>query len=122
MENLELYISFILTSITLLSTTITFLMKFIKNKKLNKILFGLKKVSDAIIPYIEEAETFIHYTGEEKKAYVITRTKELMIKNKITIDDKLINDTIEELVSLSKKVNNKQINHKELKKLNEGGI
>lgn len=105
------YLTLIITIIGLLTSTITFLLKYIKNTKIKKRLESLNQITNAIIPYIEEAEKYINYSGKEKKAYVITRIKEEMINSKINIEETLLDDKVEELVQLTKQVNyNKPVN------------
>lgn len=120
MEDLELYISLAGTILGLLITTFTFLSKFIKNAKAKKVAQELIKITQEIIPFIEEAETFIHYTGTEKKAYVMTKATQFVINNKMKVEPEKISNAIEELVSLTKKVNTTSTrSSKELKKLYE---
>ncbi|QVK16928.1 hypothetical protein KHQ81_08445 [Mycoplasmatota bacterium] len=105
MKDLELYLSLAGTSLGLLITIITFILKFIKNTKAKKAAQTLLKIRSAIFPFIEEAETFIHYTGKEKKAYVMTNITQLMINQKMNVNQDKISEIIEDLVSLTKKVN-----------------
>ncbi|MDE6677254.1 MAG: hypothetical protein K2K12_06065 [Clostridia bacterium] len=105
MENLELILSIAGTALGLLVTTITFLSKFIRNTKAKLALENVVKIGNAIIPYIEEAEKFTHYSGEEKKQFVITKANQFAIKNNIAFDEKAVSIKIEELVSLTKQVN-----------------
>lgn len=119
MKDLQLYLSIIGTSLGLLITTITFLLKFIKSSRGKKAAQTVLKVTSEIIPLIEEAETFINYTGKEKKAYVTTKIIQLVNNLKITIEQEKISEIIEDLVSLTKKVNAISRSTKELQRLND---
>ena len=105
MEDLELYLSIAATIFGLLVSTLTFLTKFIKCAKAKRIAEELLQITQDIIPFIEEAEKFIHYTGKEKKAYVMTKATQLVINNKMKVNQEKISSTIDELVSLTKQVN-----------------
>ena len=54
---------------------------------------------------MEIAEQFTNYSGEEKKEYVMTRVNQFALENKIKFDSEAVNEKIEELIGLSKKVN-----------------
>ena len=105
MENLEIILSIAATAIGLLVTTITFLVKFIKNGKLKRAAEHIVKIGNAIVPYIEQAEKFIGYSGEEKKEYVMTKANQFAIEKGIDFDANAVSNKIEELVSLTKQVN-----------------
>ncbi len=105
MENLNIIISMAGTALGLLVTTITFLSKFIKSAKAKKITENLASIGSIILPYIEEAETFLHFSGEEKKQFVMTKANQYAIENGIKFDSIAVSAKIEELVSLTKKVN-----------------
>lgn len=107
MENLEIILSIAGTAVGLLITTVTFLLKFINNAKAKKILEGVAKIGNAVLPYIKEAETFVNYSGIEKKEYVMTKANQFAIDNGIDFDFDLVSDKIEELVLLTKKVNSR---------------
>ena len=118
MENIELYLSVAATIIGLLISTVTFLTKFLKNAKAKKVAQSILKISNDILPLIEEAENFTHYTGKEKKAYVITKVMQLVTKNKYKISEDMIGEKIDELVELTRNVNTNR-SSKELSKLHE---
>ena len=105
MENLEIIISMASAALGLLITTVTFLSKFVTNAKAKKAMENIVKIGNAVIPYIEEAEGFIHYSGEEKKQFVLTKANRFAIENNIKFDEQAVSEKIEELVSLSKQVN-----------------
>lgn len=105
MENLNIILSISGTALGLLITTITFFSQFIKSVKAKKFTENITKIGNVILPYIEEAETFLNFTGEEKKQYVMTKANQYAIENGIKFDAAAVNAKIEELVSLTKKVN-----------------
>lgn len=108
MENFELIVSLAGAALGLFITTATFLAKFVKNAKLKKAAEQTIEICNAILPYIEEAETFVNYSGEEKKAYVMTKVNQYAIKNGISFDKELVDNEIEEMVKLSKEVNSRE--------------
>ena len=105
MENLEIILSAAGTALGLLVTTVTFLAKFIKNAKAKKVAENIVKIGNAMIPYIQEAETFLNYSGEEKKQYVMTKANQFAIDNNIPFNAEAVSDKIEELIGLTKQVN-----------------
>lgn len=104
-ENIHLYLSILAPMLTLLCTTVVFLQKFVKNKKLKRVLEKTEQITRKIIPYITEAEKFVNYSGAEKKEYVMTKINQFALENHIKIDQEEISKRIEELVSLTKEVN-----------------
>jgi hypothetical protein len=111
MKELEIYLSLSITILGLLISTVTFLSKFIKSAKAKKYALGIIKISEEVIPFIKEAEKFIHYSGVEKKAYVMMKAIQVVINNKLKLSEALLSDTIDELVDFTKHVNNKNINN-----------
>ena len=105
MENIEIIISIASAALGLLITTVTFISKFVTNAKAKKAMENIVKIGNAIVPYIEEAETFMNYSGEEKKQYVLTKANRFAIDNNIKFDEQAVSDKIEELVTLTKQVN-----------------
>lgn len=105
MENLEIILSAAGTALGLLVTTVTFLAKFIKNAKAKKVAENIVDISNALIGYIEEAETFLNYSGEEKKQYVMTKANQFAIESGIKFDAETVSAKIEELVGMTKQVN-----------------
>lgn len=105
MENLEIIISIASAALGLLITTITFISKFVTNAKAKKAMENIVKIGNAVIPYIEEAETFVHYSGAEKKQFVMTKANKFAIENNIKFDEQAVSEKIEELVALTKQVN-----------------
>ena len=105
MLNLEVIISLAGTAVGFLVTAATFLAKFIKSAKAKKIAEQTIKIGDAVLPYIKQAETFVHYSGPEKKEFVLTKANQYAIEQGIRFDTELAGEKIEELVKLTKEVN-----------------
>lgn len=104
-ENLEIYLSVAITVISLFLSALTFLIKLIKNIRVRIKTENKLRISESIIPLIEEAEAFINYTGIEKKEFVTTRIIQFALSNKIKLDQEEVSEIIEKLVSLTKNVN-----------------
>lgn len=108
MQNIQIILSLVGTMIGLLVTILTIASKFVKNAKIKKALEQTVNITNSIIPYIYEAEKFASYTGEEKKAYVMTKANQFAISNNIEFNEDDISEKIEQLVTLTKQVNIKE--------------
>lgn len=108
MENFEVILSLIGTSMSLLVACIVFLIKLIKSVRFKKIKQNLDLLLEAVAPIVEIAEGYANFSGEEKKEYVLTKVNQFAIENGIAFDTKLISDKIEDLIALSKKVNSRK--------------
>lgn len=104
-ENLHIYLSFLAPALGFLCTTVVFLQKFVKNKKLKKILEKTEQITKEIIPCITEAEMFTNFTGEEKKRFVMTKLNQFAIENNLRFNQEKISNQIEDLIQLTKLVN-----------------
>lgn len=107
MEHLKLLLSFAVTVLGLLISTLTFLIKSIGNAKAKKKANELLELCNVLLPYIEKAEKFANYTGEEKKEYVMTQVNRYALENGIKFDYNIVSSKIEEYIELSKEVNAK---------------
>lgn len=112
-ENFHLYLSFLAPMLTLLCAAVVFLQKFVKNKKLKKVLEKTEQITKEIIPCITEAEKFVNFTGAEKKEYVMTKINQYSIEHHINFDKEETSKRIEELISLTKEVNARELPIKE---------
>jgi ABC-type uncharacterized transport system fused permease/ATPase subunit len=79
-----------------------------KNKKLKQAAENLNKVSKAAQIYVADAEQFLNYSGTEKKQWVLTKINQYAIENKIPYDAETVANVVEEIVTLSKKVNSRE--------------
>ncbi len=107
MDKLQAILSLTGTALGLTITTLTFVIKFCKSMRAKKVIENTLKISNAILPYVEQAELFLNYSGREKKEYVITKANQFAIENNIDFDEEAIGIKIEELVELTKNVNSK---------------
>lgn len=105
MEKLSIVLSAAGTMIGIIVVMLTSLCQLIKNSKARKMAENIIKMGNFILPYIEEAETFISFTGEEKKAYVMTKANQYAIDNGIKFNEEETSAKIDELVALCKVVN-----------------
>ena len=105
MEKIEVIVSLAGTAMGLLITAITFIVKFLRSARARRLWEQLTEIGEAVIPYIEQAETFPHYSGAEKKEFVITKANQFAIEKGYAFSAKLVGEKIEELVKLTKKVN-----------------
>lgn len=105
LEKVKLIISLVVSCFSLLLTLIITLKKIVNNKKILDVLDRIEDVTEEIIPLIIEAETFVNYTGEEKKQYVMTKLNQLAIDNGVDFDSNRFSNQIEELIELSNEVN-----------------
>lgn len=105
---MEIILSIAGTALGLMITALTFIMKFVKSAKAKKICEQTIEIGNAVIPYIEQAEGFLHYSGTEKKAFVMTKANQYAIEKGMRFDADLVGEKIEELVKLTKKVNRRE--------------
>lgn len=108
-ENLEIMLSVV----GLILTSVICIIKAIINGKQKRWLKDSTTLLDAVAPLMEIAEKYVNYSGEEKKQYVLTKINQLAIENGVHFNAEQISTKIEELIVLSKKVNNK---NKEMEK------
>jgi hypothetical protein len=108
MEQLEVILSIGGTAVGFLATAVTFCIKFIKSAKAKKIAEQTLRVTNAVLPFIEQAETFLNYSGSEKKEFVLTKANQFAIDNGIKFNAESVGAKIEELVGLTKEVNKRE--------------
>lgn len=107
MENLEVILSLAGTVLGLIATSLTFLIKFIKSAKAKVVAEQVVEMCNVLMPYIKKAETFVNYSGEEKKEYVMTKATQYAQENKLKFNEEFISQQIEVLIGLTKEVNTK---------------
>ena len=105
MENLELILSLAGTCVGLIIAIATVIVKYVGSTKARKTAERTIEICNAILPYIEQAETYVHYSGEEKKEYVMTKANQYAIENGIVFNKQAVSAKVEELVELTKEVN-----------------
>jgi hypothetical protein len=105
MQQLEIIISLAGTAIGFLVTTAAFIMKFFKSAKAKRIAEQTIKIGNAVLPFIKQAETYINYTGQEKKEFVMTKANQYAIEQGFRFNAGIVDARVEELVKLTKEVN-----------------
>lgn len=63
-----------------------------------------------LLEIMQEAESFMNYTAEEKKQYVMTKFNQYCIDNNFLYDKELTDTNIETLIDFSKSVNSEEKN------------
>lgn len=108
--DLEFVLSMIGTILGMVITILTFIIKLSKSKKVRKTAEEMLVVSNKLCEYVEIAEGFKNYTGEEKKNFVLTKMNQYSIDNNIKFDSNYIIEKLESLIEITKKVNVKSDN------------
>ena len=107
MENIKEIITIASACLGLLATITGFLIPLVKNVKAKNKLTALNKLSATLQALIIDAETFANFTGAEKKEYVMTKANRYAIEHKLPYDEQAVSEKVEDLVALSKEVNNR---------------
>ena len=97
-----------LSILGLILTSVICIIRAIISGKQKRRLKDSTVLLDAVVPLMEIAEKYLNYSGEEKKQYVLTKINQLAIENGIIFNAEEISAKIEELIVLSKEVNNKK--------------
>jgi len=105
MENLHIILSLSGSTLGLLVTTLTVLYRLIKSSKARKHAEQAIQISNAVLPFIREAEHFKDFDSIEKKVYVMTKANQFAIRNKIFFNEEKVGERVDELVDLTKCVN-----------------
>lgn len=108
MEHIERIITIVSACLGLIATAIGFLIPLVKNVKTKNRLSAVKKLTDTLHSLIIEAETFVNFSGAEKKEYVMTKANRYAIDNKIPYNEADVSEKIEDLISISKEVNKRE--------------
>jgi len=104
-SRIEVWLSSLVAIIGLIGTTVTFLLKFVRNAKAKKALEKVKSITEIVTPYIEQAETFLNFKGAEKKAYVLNLSCQSAQDQKLPFDVAIAEKVIDEIVAQSKRIN-----------------
>jgi len=105
MENFEVILSLVVTTVGFIASTITFLVKYIKTHFAKKNAEHHIAIRDVLLGFIHEAEKILDKTGEEKKAFVMTKIQEYAESKNLKYDMSHIGNVIDEIVNLTKLVN-----------------
>lgn len=76
-----------------------------KNGKGENTEKGKHIVFDFLCQVMSEVEKYSHFTGEEKRDYVMTKVNQFCIDNKLKFDAELTAENIEKMINFSKEVN-----------------
>ena len=107
MHDLQIILSLSATTFGLLVTVVGLIIRAARAARANRACEHAITVSNAVVPFIREAEKLTHYSGVEKKIYVMTKAAQFALANKITFDEELVSSRIDELVALTRQVNTK---------------
>ncbi len=105
MDKLEQIIAIISACLGLIGTITGLLISLVKNVKVKNKLKSINTLTVALQAFVEDAETFVNYSGAEKKEYVMTKANRFAIDNNIPYDENAVSDIIENIVKISKSVN-----------------
>lgn len=119
MDKLEQIIAIISACLGLIGTITGLLISLVKNVKAKNRLTTINKLTVALQAFVEDAETFVNYSGAEKKEYVMTKANRFAIDNNIPYDETAVSDIIENIVKISKSVN---VREKDKKSINEAPV
>lgn len=104
-ETIISIISGIGASLSILGGVIALLSKS-KSKKARTIAESMNKVYEFCKDAVILAEQFLNFTGKEKKEYATTLVKQCCIEEGIKINNEEISGDIEDIIKISKVVNN----------------
>ena len=108
LEMLKEIIDIIAVAIPLLISLIIVIAKLSKNTKLKRFSENLIEVEEVIKRFMENAETFINYSGADKKEWVKVKVNQYCIENGIPYNDSIVDSLIEKLIELTKTVNKRE--------------
>lgn len=94
-------------------TATTYIAANSKNKRAKKVAENVNKIAKAAQTYVTDAEQFIHYSGTEKKTWVLTKINQYAIQAGIPFDEDQASGIVEDIVTITKKVNRRD---KDIKK------
>ena len=95
-------------------TIITLIIRGIKLSKTRRWCEQSLQIANAVLPFIREAENLTHFTGIEKKAFVMMKASQFAQANKMKLNETQVGTRVDELVDLTRKVNS-EVNPKEIK-------
>lgn len=102
MNNTELMTTIISVILSLVSIGLGYWSK--RNSKAKVYYETFIKVEEQIRKLCIDAEK--NYTkGDQKKKYVVSNTSKFLIEQNIKIDDKVIDEIIESIISITKQIN-----------------
>ena len=108
LEILKEIIDIIAVALPLLISLIIVIAKLTKNIKLKNISENLIEVEEVIKRFMESAESFINYSGADKKEWVKVKVNQYCIENSIPYSDSIVDSLIEKLIGLTKNINKRE--------------
>jgi len=106
-ENIEIILSLAATAMGFVASTVTFAVKYVKNKTAKIDAEHHIGVRDVLLGFIAEAEKIDGYTGTEKKAYVLEKVAQFAKSNRVGYCVDRVSAKIDEIIALTKLVNTK---------------
>lgn len=108
MENLELIISLASACLGLVVAFAAVIAKYASSAKARKAAEQTIEICNALLPYMEQAESLANYSGKEKKEYVMTKANQYAIERGMKFDEAAVSAKVEEYIALSREVNAKE--------------
>ena len=108
MENLELYLSLIGTGVSLVVTLVVLVVRLVKSVRQKIELKDELDLLSVVGPLMEIAEKNKNFTGDEKKEFALTKLNQFAIENDVNFNIETVSNKIEELIEVSKQINNKR--------------
>ena len=108
MENIEAILYITAVALGLLTSTITFVLKFWSSEKAKDAAEQTTQICNVILNYVAEAEMLASLNGQQKKSYVFGKVNEYIEENKMSFNIDEINNLIEGYINFSKIVNFKE--------------
>ena len=105
LELVKEIIDIVAVAVPLIISLVIAIVKLYKNIKLKKASENLIEVEFVIKRFMEYAESFINYSGKDKKEWVMVKVNQYCIEHKIPYDERVVEDLLEKFIYLSKVVN-----------------
>lgn len=99
---------FLAVVIPLIISLFILIAKLTKNTKLKILSENFIQVEKEIKKCMENAESFISYSGDDKKEWVKTKVNQFCIENDIPYNETIVDSTIERFIDLTKTVNKRE--------------
>lgn len=107
-EKIKIIVSLVSALVPLISIITGLIIKFAKTEQAKKLAKQLNFWTTEIGKYVVEAEKFLNYKGLEKKEYVLTKVNQACLDNKVKYDLIKVSEILEDVVKITKQVNQKE--------------
>lgn len=107
-ETLKEIIDLIIFLVPLLISLLILSAKLSKNRRLRKYSESIIEIEKIVNKYMVSAEGFSNYSGNDKLEWVKTKVNQFCIENDINYNEEAINEIIERLIILTKKINQRE--------------